>query len=178
MDCTFQGSAIKVDAPKPAISARDSPFDNYDALSTSTIQMPGTILSPSYAHGYCSFKMQLMQQCLHNPSENWHNEILGNLFSIEDADRKTVVAFPEGAGRIDGQIKRLTGMGDGLYITYHTNSQVYFRYDGALWDTTTKDDGKAQGLCHWGPWSRGEWGCEERFGWSRRTSDIACVFKC
>ncbi|KAF2825849.1 hypothetical protein CC86DRAFT_254138, partial [Ophiobolus disseminans] len=112
----------------------------------------------AYAHGYCSFKLQLMQQCLNNPEEKWHNEMLGNIFSIQDNAKQTVVSYPAGAGRIDNRIKWLTGMGDGLHLVYQDN-QVYFKFDGGLWSTDTKDDGKAYGLCHWGTWSRGEWGC-------------------
>jgi hypothetical protein len=65
------------------------------------------------------------------------------------------VSFPEGAGRIDGQVKHLLGMGDGLYLSYWTNDVIYFRFDGGMWDTTTNNkDGKAYGLCAWGPWTR------------------------
>jgi hypothetical protein len=129
-----------------------------------------------------------------NPEDRWHTEILGNLFSIQDNDHKTAVSYPEGAGRIDGKIKRLTGMGDGLYLTYWTNNQVYFRYDNGLWDTTTKDDGHAYGLCNWSPWTRDPIDCSEKnssqvrvsYPWpdlfayllTVKISDLTCVFRC
>jgi hypothetical protein len=108
--------------------------------------------------------MQLFQQCLYSPSDDWHTEILGNLYSIEDNDRKTAIRFPEGAGRIDGgRIKHLTGMGsEGLYVTYWNDDKVYFRFDGGLWDTSTSDNGNAYGLCQWGAWTKDRIDCGEK----------------
>jgi hypothetical protein len=183
MDCTFQCSAATHLTNHTTYPVRfpadgdDSPLDSFDALSAYMVPTPGISLAPAYAHGYCSFKLQLMQQCLFTPTENWHNEMLGNIFSIQDSAGNTAVSYPSGAGCIDNRIKLLTGMGDGLYIT-HQDNKVWFKFDGGKWDTSTQDDGNAYGLCNWGKWSRMEWGCEERFAEERRISDIVCVFKC
>jgi hypothetical protein len=121
--------------------------------------------------------MQLLQQCLYTPDTDWHTEILGNLFSIEDNNRATAVRYPSGAGRIDGgHIKRLTGMGDdGLSLAYWSDDKVYFRFDGGLWDTGTQDDGKAYGLCSWGEWTRGEIECAEESRREVRVSVVLCL---
>ena len=187
MNCAFQCSLgpqpgpaeLPEPVPTQVLSIRDDndPLEAISALSNDVVQIGGNDFSASYAHGYCSFKMQLVQQCMNNPKENWHNEILGNLYSIEDANRKTVVRYPDGAGRIDNTIKRLTNFGDGLLLTYKDNI-VFFRFDEASWNTKTPDDGHANGLCHWSEWTRPEWGCQAHLDGQRRSSDVTCVFKC
>jgi hypothetical protein len=89
----------------------------------------------------------------------------------------TAVRYPSGAGRIDGVLKRLTGLGtEGLTLTYWEDGKVYFRFDGGLWDTATKNDGAAYGLCSWGEWGREELKCgEEKEQGERRVSDF-CLF--
>jgi hypothetical protein len=75
----------------------------------------------------------------------------------------TAVRYPSGAGRIDGVLKRLTGLGtEGLTLTYWEDGKVYFRFDG--------------GLCSWGEWGREELKCgEEKEQGERRVSDF-CLF--
>jgi hypothetical protein len=51
-------------------------FDNVSPA----VPVVSDLLAQSYAHGVCSFTMQLFQQCKFNPGEDWHTEILGNLF--------------------------------------------------------------------------------------------------
>tara|TARA_R110002003_G_scaffold248_3_gene17662 strand:- start:8685 stop:8999 length:315 start_codon:yes stop_codon:yes gene_type:complete len=104
--------------------------------------------------------------------------MFGHLPSIEDAERKPIVRYPNGAGRIDGRIKLLTGMGNGLYLTYYTDGKVYFRWDNGQWDTGTPDDGVGAGLCHWGAWSREGLECRAENGGMLRLSDVTCVFRC
>ncbi|CAO2655178.1 Nn.00g102420.m01.CDS01 [Neocucurbitaria sp. VM-36] len=132
----------------------------------------------SYAHGYCSFKMQLFNQCIHTPEDGWHSQMLGLLYSIEDNDHKTAVTYPEGAGRIDRGAIRLTGMGDFRLAYNNDDKQVYFAFDGGWWATSTKDDGKAFGLCKWNAWTKPDLVCVPEHGVHYRLSDLACVFKC
>ncbi|KAH7067331.1 hypothetical protein BKA63DRAFT_116313 [Paraphoma chrysanthemicola] len=156
----------------PPISAV-GPFISSPDTTTSA-----SLLTPAWAHGACSFTLTLSNQCLHNPAANWHLEMFGNIPSIEDADRKTIVRYPNGAGRIDSRVKLLTGMGNGLYLTYHTDGKVYFRWDNGPWDTGTPDDGVSPGLCHWGAWNRGAIECKGEDGGVMRMSDVTCVFRC
>ena len=117
----------------------------------------------NYAPGFCSFKLQLFQQCLHTPSEGWHNQMLGMLYSVEDQNRATVVTYPEGTGRIDGRAVRLRGMG-GLKVAYNPEDrQTYFQFEpkGGFWSTLTQSTPDAVGICDWKPWTRDETGCDE-----------------
>lgn len=154
----------------------------------------GDIAAASYAHGYCSFKMQLFQQCVQTPQEGWHAEMLGMLYSMEDNDRKTVVTYPDGVGRIDKGAIRLLGMGDFRIAYSNEEKQVYFAFDGGWWATFTKDDGHAYGLCRWGSWTKPDLVCTPEngihhrvgfpslFSWTTLTvlqiSDLGCIFKC
>ena len=116
-----------------------------------------------YAPGFCSFKLQLFQQCLHTPSEGWHNQMLGMLYSVEDQSRVTVVRYPEGTGRIDDRSVRLQGMG-GLTVAYSSvDRQAYFSFapKGGYWSTLTTSTPDAKGMCDWKPWTRDETGCDE-----------------
>ncbi|KAH7083912.1 hypothetical protein FB567DRAFT_605007 [Paraphoma chrysanthemicola] len=171
-----------VDAPCPNINPQaptnpsppiTKPLDSFPDTTTSA-----SVLTPAWAHGSYSFTLTLTNQCLHNPAENWHLEMFGNIPSISDADRKVIVWYPNGAGRIDSRVKLLTGMGNGLYLTYHTDGKVYFRWDNGAWDTGTPDDGVSPGLCYWGPWNRGAIECKGENGGVMRMSDVTCVFRC
>lgn len=84
------------------------------------------------------------------------------------------MAYPEGAGRIDGGgFKHLLGMGDGLYVAYWTDDNIYFRFGNGTWDTTTNNnDGRAFGLCAWSPWTWGLLDCPKNQG---RVSDASIL---
>jgi hypothetical protein len=120
-----------------------------------------------------SVHMQLFEQCLFTPAEAWHTQVLGNIFSIADNTHKPYALYPEGAGRIDhDRVVRLTGMGGGLVLTYHTNNQTYFGFDTGRWNTLTKDDGKGVGFCDWtGKWTKDVLACDETKGGEFRVSD-------
>jgi hypothetical protein len=108
-----------------------------------------------YAKGICRFHLQLFNQCLHNPDEDY-SQILGMIYSIQDNNMATVATYPEGAGRIDGRAVGLQGIGE-LRIAYNTDdNQVYFSYlpVGGWWSTGEPDDGDAKGVCKWGAWTR------------------------
>ncbi|KAF1944747.1 hypothetical protein EJ02DRAFT_420058 [Clathrospora elynae] len=134
----------------------------------------------TYAPGFCSFHLQLFNQCLHTPSEGWHSQMLAMLYSMQDNNRKTVVAYPEGAGRIDNRAMGLMGMGNFKLAYNGADEQMYFSYDkpGGWWSTATKDDGHAFGLCSWGAWTRGSGVCDDKATVMPRLSDMTCVFKC
>lgn len=179
MDCIFSCSAPQA-KPAPALSARDNnPLEDLTALSTNAILITGTDIHADYVHGWCNFRMQLKQQCVNKPNEGWHNEMLNYLPNIYDPEGKVVISFPQNDTRIDWPNKRrYRGFGqDGLQMVWQ-NGQVYYDFDGGRWDTTTKDDGMQYGKCTWLPWTRGEWGCEERLKGASRESWVGCVFKC
>lgn len=165
---------------EPVFSARAiDPFSDFSSLAVSSVS--GSKVNASYAHGTCSFKLQLMEQCLHNPTELWHTEMLGNIFSIQDGERTTAVVYPEGAGRIDERAKQLVNIGrNGLMLTFFHDQKTYFRFDGKSWDTGSKDDGddKWIGVCQQRPFSRGTLNCSAEHGGERRVSEMACGFKC
>ncbi|KAF2027454.1 hypothetical protein EK21DRAFT_114811 [Setomelanomma holmii] len=169
IDCKYYADNA---TPSKVTKPNDIP-DLLNLITTDTTDMAGSLLTQDYTHGVCSFKMTLTNQCLYNPDESWHTEMFGNLYSIEDAARQTVVRFPNGVGRIDGRIKRLTGIGDGLYMTYYKDDKVYFRWDQGQWDTGTPDDGFSPGLCHWDAWTRDVLDCKAEHGGDLRNSDIA-----
>ena len=153
MDCSFiLGSKFTVNPRSitpdlPSILALDP--------TTATAPVDPALGDTAYSPGHCSFSLTLFNECIYSPAENWHTQLIALLPSIQDNDRRTVVTYPEGAGRIDAGAKRLLGMGD-FRIAYDSNDgQVYFSYNGGWWATNTKDDGKAFGLCQWGSWSKG-----------------------
>jgi len=164
---------------EPVLSPRsDTPFPDFTSSSISSVSP--TSFNASYAHGYCSFKLQLMEQCLHNPVELWHTEMLGNIFSIQDGERQTAVVYKEGAGRIDERAKWLGGLGGGVTFTFFHDQKTYFRFDGKNWDSESKDNGddKWVGVCQQLPFSRASLSCSAEKGGERRVSEMACVFKC
>ena len=141
---------------------RDEPLPEILSAPPSSLAS-GSTTTANYAPGYCSFKMQLLQQCLHTSSEGWHNQMLGMLYSIQDNNRVTVATYPEGTGRIDDRAVRLTGIG-GLKVAYNSqDKQAYFAFEpkGGWWSTATKDAPGIKGLCHWDPWTRNEVECSE-----------------
>ena len=134
-----------------------------DILSSPLDSVASGYSTANYAPGFCSFKLQLFQQCLHTPSEGWHNQMLGMLYSVEDQNRATAVTYPEGTGRIDGRAVRLGGMG-GLKVAYNPEDrQTYFQFEpkGGFWSTLTQSTPDAVGICDWKPWTRDEIGCDE-----------------
>ena len=134
-----------------------------DILSSPLDSVASGYSTANYAPGFCSFKLQLFQQCLHTPSEGWHNQMLGMLYSVEDQNRATAVTYPEGTGRIDGRAVRLGGMG-GLKVAYNPEDrQTYFQFEpkGGFWSTLTQSTPDAVGICDWKPWTRDETGCDE-----------------
>jgi hypothetical protein len=165
---------------EPVLSAHTTdPISDFLSLSVSSVA--GSELNASYAHGTCSFKLQLMEQCLHNPTELWHTEMLGNIFSIQDGERATAVVYPEGAGRIDERAKQLVNIGrNGLMLTFFHDQKTYFRFDGKSWDTDSKDEGDEKwiGVCQQRPFSRETLSCSAERGGERRVSEMACAFKC
>ncbi|KAH6875800.1 hypothetical protein BKA58DRAFT_454829 [Alternaria rosae] len=150
-------------------------------LSTPPNSVAASSTSDNYAPGFCSFKLQLFQQCLHTPAEGWHNQMLGMLYSVEDNNRETAVIYPEGTGRIDKGGVRLMGMG-GLIVVYSPQDrQTYFSFDpkGGYWSTLTTNTPDAKGICSWNPWTRGETGCDENHQNDHpRLSDMTCGFWC
>ncbi|KAF2126459.1 hypothetical protein P153DRAFT_346215 [Dothidotthia symphoricarpi CBS 119687] len=153
-----------------------SPLDA--PLIESVSPATGNTLAATYAHGVCSYKLQLFQECIHTPAANWHTQTLGLLFSIEDNDHKTVVRFPEGAGDIQERHIMLTNIGTGLHLLYHSDDRTYFRFDECYWDTATKHDDRACGLCDVKAWTKQEMQCDEQTGVNYRLSDMTCFFKC
>jgi hypothetical protein len=153
-DCIAPKSTEKRDMALPPILA-DSPTSTTPSTNLSAKDYP-------YAPGMCSFKLQLFNQCLHNPDEDY-SQILGMIYSIQDNNRVTVATYPEGAGRIDGRAVALQGIGE-LRIGYDLmDNQTYFAYMpvGGWWSTATKDDGNAKGLCAWGAWTREQDICDD-----------------
>jgi hypothetical protein len=141
--------------------ARSEPLP--EILLTPPTAMASGKSSSNYAPGFCSFKLQLFQQCLHTPAEGWHNQMLGMLYSVEDNNHVTAVWYPEGTGRIDDRSVRLNGMG-GLTVAYKSQDrQMYFSFapKGGYWSTLTTDTPDAKGMCSWKPWTRSETVCDE-----------------
>ena len=141
--------------------ARSEPLP--DILASPSEAVASGFTSTNYAPGFCSFTLQLFQQCLHTPSEGWHNQMLGMLYSVEDQNRVTAVRYPEGTGRIDNRAVRLKGMGD-LTVAYSSEDrQTYFSFapKGGYWSTLTTSTPDAKGMCDWKPWTREETGCNE-----------------
>jgi len=183
MSCSFSCSASgdsNIIPTEPTLSVRsEDVFSVFSSLAVPDVSTKS--VNATYAHGYCSFHLQLMHQCLHNPTELWHTEMLGNIFSIQDGDRKTVVMYPEGAGRIDERQKRLGSIGqNGLQMVFFHDQKTYFRFDGKSWDSGSKDDGndKWSGVCRQEQWSREKLECRQETAGERRVSEMGCVFKC
>jgi hypothetical protein len=151
--------------PKSTVKrARSEPLPEILSAPPNSVAS-GSSSASNYAPGFCSFKLQLFQQCLHTPAEGWHNQMLGMLYSIEDNNRVTAVWYPEGTGRIDDRSVKLTGMGD-LRVAYSSqDKQMYFSFapKGGYWSTLTTNTPDAKGMCSWKPWTRNEVGCEEKF---------------
>ncbi|KAF1846932.1 uncharacterized protein K460DRAFT_50539 [Cucurbitaria berberidis CBS 394.84] len=177
MDCTLQCGPHTTENSKH-VQARtiSSALDLVPVGQVSPVG--GDTSAVPYAHGYCSFKMQLSNQCIHTPEQGWHSQMLGMLYSIEDNDRKTAVMYPNGVGRIDQGAIRLLGMGDFRLAYSNDDKQVYFAFNGGWWATNTKDDGHAFGLCSWNPWTKPDLVCIPEHGVHYRLSDMTCIFKC
>ncbi|CAN9288697.1 unnamed protein product [Alternaria alternata] len=177
LSCSFD---CAVPSPKSSMKrVRNEPLP--DILSSPLDSVASGYSTANYAPGFCSFKLQLFQQCLHTPSEGWHNEMLGMLYSVEDQNRATAVTYPEGTGRIDGRAVRLGGMG-GLKVAYNPEDrQTYFQFEpkGGFWSTLTQSTPDAVGICDWKPWTRDETGCDEGHQNDHpRLSDMTCGFFC
>ncbi|KAG9191007.1 hypothetical protein G6011_09095 [Alternaria panax] len=177
LSCKFD---CAIPSPKSSMKrVRNEPLP--DILASPPESVANADSAANYAPGFCSFKLQLFQQCLHTPSEGWHNQMLGMLYSVEDQNRVIAATYPEGTGRIDGRSVRLGGMG-GLKVAYNPEDrQAYFQFEpkGGFWSTLTLSTPDAVGMCDWKPWTRDETGCDEkRQNDHPRLSDMTCGFFC
>jgi hypothetical protein len=161
LHCAFDCAAPKqiksrAERALPPILAREPAFTSLSAnISMSSKDFP-------YAPGICRFNLQLFNQCLHSPEEDY-SQMLGMIYSIRDDNNVIVATYPEGAGRLDARSVALQGIGE-LRMGYNTDdNQMYFAYlpVGGWWSTGEPDDGDAKGMCRWGAWTREAGACDD-----------------
>ena len=129
---------------------------------------------PDFAHGMCSFHNPLFQECVHTPKDGWNVQTLGLLNYIWDNNDQLIVRYPEHTVRIDGRVKLLTNIGDGLRVTFSNDGNAYFGYGDCVWGSQTEADKNACGYCEWGPWTSDTLQCNKQTGVRYRVSD--CVW--
>jgi hypothetical protein len=160
LHCAFDCVAPKsiksraAERPLPPVLAREPAQITMSANISTSSDIP-------YAKGICSFHLQLFNQCLHNPDEDY-SQYLGMIYSIQDNNKTTVATYPEGAGRLDGRSVALQGIGE-LRMAYNTDdNHMYFSYlpVGGWWSTGEPDDGDAKGMCRWDLWTRPQDKCD------------------